>query len=67
MTDYTPSFVQLHYWQIRTPFDETEGKEFPREVVELYDDVLKEVRPNLAPSKSLEEAANLGESLILRS
>ena len=52
---------QLFYWQIRTPFDETSGKEFPREVVELYDDVLKDVRPNLAVSTSLEDAAKVGK------
>ena len=59
------SHFQLYYWQIRTPFDETEGKEFPREVIELYDDVLKEVRPNLALSKSIEEAGNVGKRQFL--
>ena len=52
------SFLQLYYWQIRTPFDQTEDRLFPREVEEIYDDVLKEVRPNLNGAKSLEEAAD---------
>ena len=57
------SWFQLYYWQIRAPFDQTEGRIFPKEVEEIYDDVLKAVRPHLTLAKSIEDAASSVKSL----